>query len=151
MPEAYVCGLQCSTVSKRGSLLGLSRACGGWGFKVSQLRSWSGSQGRCRKHSDGRTLGRCMVRDHTAACGLSWPLCPPGWGSGCAFRSQETTSGPSRAGTQLSLGSTCHRPLSSVAREAGSYLMYHQPSKFFRITSTVTPFSKPISSLLWLV
>lgn len=32
----------------------------------------------------------------------------------------------------------------------GSYLMYHQPSKFFRITSTVTPFSKPISSLLWL-
>lgn len=31
-----------------------------------------------------------------------------------------------------------------------SYLMYHQPSKFFRITSTVTPFSKPISSLLWL-
>lgn len=33
----------------------------------------------------------------------------------------------------------------------GSYLMYHQPSKFFLITSTVTPFSKPISSLLWLV
>ena len=33
----------------------------------------------------------------------------------------------------------------------GSYLMYLQPSRFFRITSTVTPFSKPISSLLWLV
>lgn len=31
------------------------------------------------------------------------------------------------------------------------YLMYHQPSRFFRITSTVTPFSKLISSLLWLV
>lgn len=37
MPEAYVWGLQCSTVSNRGSLLGLSRACGGWGFRVSQL------------------------------------------------------------------------------------------------------------------
>lgn len=33
----------------------------------------------------------------------------------------------------------------------GSHLMYHQPSRFFWMTSTVTPFSKLTSSFPWLM
>lgn len=49
------------------------------------------------------------------------------------------------------LVSTCSAAQGISPLYRSSYLMYHQPSKFFLITSTVTPFSKPISSLLWLV